>query len=90
MNINFSKIQEIYGDDLLETCKENVEDLVKNINYLARLGFSDVEDIFERYPFIFLIDSSSFVVKINGLVKKLGINYISILEENMGLWEDLL
>lgn len=90
MNIDFSNIMEVYGSDVLNSCKENVEDFVKNINYLSKLGFSSVEDIVERFPFLFLNEHSVFVAKINSLVKKLGINYIAILEDDMSYWEDLL
>ena len=90
MNIDFSNIMEVYGYYVLNSCKEYVEDFVKNINYLSKLGFSSVEDIVERFPFLFLNEHSVFVAKINSLVKKLGINYIAILEDDMSYWEDLL
>ena len=90
MNIDFNKINEIYGEDILNFCKENIDDLVKNINYLVRLEFDDIEDIVERFPFIFLDDHESFKIKINKFIEKIGINYVGILEENMGLWEELL
>lgn len=90
MNIDFDKINEIYGVDILNSCKENIDDLVKNINYLVRLDFNDVSDIVERFPFIFLDSHQQFKVKINKFIDKLGVDYIGILEENMGLWEELL
>ena len=34
MNIDFGKIREIYGEDALVACNDNLDDLVKNINYL--------------------------------------------------------
>lgn len=90
MDIDFDKIKEIYGADILNACKENVDDLVKNINYFVKLDFNDVSDIVERFPFIFLDSHEHFKVKINKFIEKLGIHYIDILEENMGLWEELL
>ena len=39
MQIDFGKIREIYGDDALIACNDNVDELVKNINYLIKLGF---------------------------------------------------
>ena len=90
MDIDFNKIKEIYGFDVLNACKDNVNDLVKNINYLVKLDFDDVCDVVERFPFIFLDDHEHFKHKINKLIEKLGIDYIDILEENMGIWEELL
>ena len=40
MTINFDKIIEIYGDELLITILENVKDVESNINYLNSLGYT--------------------------------------------------
>ena len=90
MNIDFGKINEIYGRDALIACNDNIDDLVKNINYLVKLGFDDYEDIIERFPLAFVDDHEVVKEKINRLVGRLGINYIEILGENMSLWEELL
>jgi hypothetical protein len=90
MNINFDKIETIYGKETLELINNNIEDVVSNINYLISLGFDDVEDIFERYTLIFIEDTITFKDKIDKLIKVLGNNYVDILEENMEIWENLL
>lgn len=54
MPINYDKITEIYGEELLITILENVKDVESNINYLNSLGYIDTIDIFERYPYIFI------------------------------------
>lgn len=90
MNIDFGKISEIYGTDALIACNDNIDDLVKNINYLVKLGFDDYEDIIERFPLAFVDDHEEVKEKINKLIEKLGINYIEILSEDMSLWEELL
>jgi hypothetical protein len=90
MNINFDKIETLYGKETLELINNNTEDVVTNINYLISLGFDDVEDIFERYTLIFIEDTITFKDKIDKLIKVLGNNYVDILEENIELWENLL
>ena len=61
--INFDKISEIYGNDVLILVKENVEDVIKNFQYLINLDFNDVEDIFERYVTIFICSQKEFKTK---------------------------
>lgn len=87
--INFDKISEIYGNDVLILVKENVEDVIKNFQYLINLDFNDVEDIFERYVTIFICSQKEFKTKVDKLINKLGIEYVGILESNMELWEEL-
>ena len=90
MNINFSKIREIYGEDALIACNENLDDLVKNINYLIKLGFDDYGDIIERFPLAFVDDHEIVKEKIDNLIGRLGDDYLDQLGEDMGLWEELL
>ena len=90
MEINYKKILEIHGMDMLDQIKENSKDVVYNMDYLSTLQFNDVIDILERYPEIFICDVKEFKEKINKFVKQLGINYVDLLENDMGLWEVLL
>lgn len=90
MNINFGKIREIYGQDALVACNDNLDELVKNINYLIKLGFSDYEDIIERFPYAFLEEHDIVKEKIDTLISKLGMDYLNILGEDMSYWEELL
>ena len=68
MNINVAKIEEIYGLEILSLVLENISDVIKNMNYLNKLEFNDVEDIFERYVLIFICGSEEFKLKINNLI----------------------
>ena len=86
MKINFSKISEIYGKNTLYDFKENIEDITDNINYLFKLGFTDVYDILELYPHMFYMSSDIFSEKVNLLIHKLGEEYLSILDEDTTLW----
>lgn len=90
MEINYKKILEIHGMDIINQIKENAKDVVYNMDYLNTLEFTDVIDILERYPEIFICDKNEFKEKINSFIKKVGINYIELLENDIGLWEELL
>ena len=90
MNINLDKIKDIYGLELLDLVKENIEDINKNINYLIYLNFNDIEDIFERYTPIFICEHKEFRQKMAKLVNKMGIDYVDIIENDLGILEELL
>lgn len=87
-NIDLEKIGEIYGNDVLEEIQNNMSEVVKNINYMYTLGFDDVEDIFERETLLFLYDNKTFVRKLNGLIKTLGITYVDDIENDLSLLEE--
>lgn len=90
MNINLDKIEEIYGLDILNLVKENIEDVNKNIKYLYYLNFNDIEDIFERYTPILICGPIEFKNKIDKLISKLGNDYVDIIENDLGILEELL
>ena len=86
MKIDFKKLNEIYGINLIYEFKKNIEDVEENINYLIKLGFTRVYDIVELYPYMFLMTEDIFKEKVNLLIEHLGVEYISLLEENTDLW----
>ena len=90
MDFDFSKIEEIYGKETVTNIKDNIEEVTSNINYLIYLGFNDTEDLFERDTLLFLYDNETFKNKINQLIKKLGPNYVNIIEEDISQLEELL
>ena len=90
MDIDLGKIEEIYGVDILNLVKENIDDINKNIKYLIYLNFEDVENIFERYTPVFICNFIEFKNKIDKLINKLGKNYVSIIENDLGILEELL
>ncbi len=90
MNINFLKIQEIYGIEIVEEIKNNLKDVSYNINYLNDLGFSDPIDIFERYAPIFIDDRTHFQTKVNRLINKLGSDYVDIIETDLEKLDELM
>ena len=88
MNINYEKISEIYGKEILEYIKDDSSIVIDNIKYLILLKFNDVEDIFERYAPLFL--DYDFKEKIDSLIKKIGLDYVDLIENDLGLLEGLL
>lgn len=75
---------------MLKNIKENLKNVVSNINYLNLLKFTDIEDIFERYVFLFLYDEKIFKNKISNLINKIGPNYVVEIESNLELLEELI
>lgn len=87
--MDIEKIMQIYGEEYKEIINENKDDVKANLLYLSEIGFTDVEDIFERCTPIFIREPESFKEKIRELVIKLGINYVEIIENDLGLLEEL-
>lgn len=90
MNINFDKIETIYGEEILTSIIENKEEIQKNINYMFKLNFDDIEDIFERITPLFINDNKTFKNKIDSLIKRIGPNYVNIIENDLGLLEEII
>ena len=90
VEIDFKKIEQIYGIEMIEEIRDNLRDVNTNVNYLLKIGFNDVEDIFERYAPIFICSNKNFIEKINNLIKKIGNDYINIIENDLSILEELL
>lgn len=81
MNIDFDRIEKIYGSSIINSIALLKDDVIDNIKYFISLGFEDTEDIFERQVLIFICPKEEFRVKINNLIKQLGNNYIEEIEK---------
>lgn len=90
MNINFDKIENIYGKDIINNIVMLKEDVINNFKYFVSLGFNDPEDIFERQVPIFVCSNDEFNKKLNNLISKLGNNYIEEIENDISLLDELL
>jgi len=92
MAINLKTIEKLYGKYVLETLKDeyNYEQFEKNIIYLKNKKIESIEEIVERYYLIFLTEHQEFKEKVDNLIKRLGDNYIEILEENFSYWEEFI
>lgn len=89
MKYDLDKIKEIYGESSIYELQDNIEELVSNMKYLSKLGFTDIYDIVSTHPYMFLITEEEFQNKVNILINKLGIEYIEKLEEDTSLWESI-
>ena len=89
MQINYNKILELYGIEVFEDIKNSSDIVINNINYLSSIGIIDISEVFERYPYIFLLDNDIFIKNVDGLTKSLD-NYIEDLNNDTSLWERLL
>ena len=89
MNIDFDRIEKIYGSSIINSIYLLKDDVIDNIKYFISLGFEDTEDIFERQVLIFICQKEEFRVKINNLIKKLGNNYIEEIENDISLLDEL-
>ena len=90
MDIDFNKIEKIYGKSAIESISVLRDDVIKNIEYFMLLGFDDAIDIFERQVLIFICPNEEFISKVNTLIKKIGINYIDEIENDISLLDELL
>ena len=90
MKFDLDKIITIYGEEYIELIKDNIDDVKANLKYFIEIGFNDIEDIFERYTPIFICDNTNFKNKVKTLVRRLGFNYVELIENDLGLLEELL
>lgn len=90
MKIDFEKINKIYGKDILDGLRDNLDEVNKNIKYLYEIGIECIKEVFERYAPIFICENKEFKNKVNKLVGKLGNEYVEILGENEDYWSELL
>lgn len=90
MNIDFDNISKTYGEDIINDIKDNIDNVMENINYLKRINIDFAEELFELYAIIFIEEPSLFWEKINALIKELGDNYVDIISDNMFIFEKLL
>ena len=86
MEIDLMKLAEIYGINIVHDINDEIENLIPNIKYLQDLGFSQVEDIIELYPYVFIMDNADFREKVNNLIKSIGLDYVFHLTTNTDLW----
>ena len=89
MVINYDNLKEIYGEEIIETLNDNMDIVEKNIKTMKKLGFEDVEGIFERNVATFLYFSKSFKEKLDNLIEKLGTDYVNIIENDVSYLENL-
>ena len=90
MKIDLEKIETIYGNNCIYEIKDNLDDVVSNINYLNTKGFTNVYEIVESYPYLFIESNDIFIEKIDLFLTNIGFDYLDILSNDMTLWGDIL
>ena len=60
MNIDFDNISKTYGEDIINDIKDNIDNVMENINYLKRINIDFAEELFELYAIIFIEEPSLF------------------------------
>ena len=90
MDLDLEKINYIYGREILENLMVMKKYVIENITYFISLGFSDIEDILEREILIFICLPNEFKNKINALCKRLGNDYVEILQNDISLFEEII
>ena len=60
------------------------------MEYMVKLGFSDVLDIFERYAILFINTPNEFKEKINNLIMSVGNGYVDVIENDLSILERIL
>ena len=89
MEINFYKMKEIFGTEIFEIIKDNIDNVEQNIKYMIYLNFDDIEGLFERCPYSFIDIPKQFKIKIDKLIREIGKDYIRIIQNNVELLENL-
>ena len=89
MKVNLDDLKEIYGDEIIDIINENIDIIEKNFNTMKKLGFNDIEGIFERNVDAFLYFPKSFENKMQSLIKTLGTNYVEMIENDVSYMEKL-
>ena len=89
MDFDLERIHKIYGKNIIFEMNENHYELFSNIEYLESLGFSNVFDIVEAYPYSFLIDCSIFQSRVDKLILRLGRHYSKFILEDVSLWSEI-
>ena len=89
MNIDYENLKELYGDEIIDIIEANIDIIEKNFETMEKLGFEDIEGIFERSLDAFLYFPKSFENKMQNLIKTLGSNYVEMIENDVSYMEKL-
>lgn len=77
MKIDFEKINKIYGKDILDGLRDNLDEVNKNIKYLYEIGIECIEEVFE-----FIINSASILTLTKEEIEK-RVEIIKLLGEDI-------
>lgn len=90
LQMDLEAIRVIYGAETVVRLAQHETDTVANIRHLIDLGFGEmVTDICNRYGYVLLEDYECFRWKLQDLIDSLGPDYMTILHNDMSLWQAL-
>ena len=89
-NVDLEKMEEIYGEEIIEIIHNNEDIIEKNINTLKKLGFDDIEGVFERCLEIFMNFPKTFETKIKKIIEDLGQDYAKKIENDISILENII
>ena len=89
MNVNLEKIREIYGQSTIYDLNDNLDNVIENLSILNKYKFKNIYEMLEMNPYLFLLPSEEFEEKVEKMVKKLGVEYIEKIENNIFIWGEI-
>ena len=89
VKFNYREISEMFGASVESEIKGNNDVVLENLKYLAKLGFSELEEIFYRNAIIFLYSNQEFKRRVNDLIKEIGKDYLMVLQSDLEYWTKL-
>ena len=86
--IDLKKMQEIYGEEIIEMIEANMDIISENIITMKKYNFDDIEWLFEASPSFFMNFPKQFETKIKKLIQKIGPNYVQYIQENVNILDE--
>ena len=89
MKLNLKLIEDNFGKTVRDEIDDQIDLVLKNVEFLYKIGFRELDDIFYSFAIVFLQDEQKFQNKVLALCEKVGNNFVEILENNFDLWEEI-
>lgn len=86
--VDFEKMKEIYGDEIIEAIEDNMSIISQNIATMKKYKFDDIQWLFELNPAFFMNYPEQFEEKLRKLIEKIGPSYVKYIQENTEILED--
>ena len=86
MKVDIDRIEKIYGDGIIISIRDNLDDIIENIKYLHKKGFNNIYELLELNPHSFVESNDIFIEKVDNLITSLGVEYIEKINEDITLW----
>ena len=86
--IDLKKMQEVYGDEIIEMIEANMDIISKNILTMKKYKFDDIQWLFEASPSFFMNFPTKFEEKLLKIIEKVGQNYVEYIQQNVDILEE--